>query len=189
MPGVASSRPLTAVLCAAFLPADDAAIATVRDAAGAAGAHVPLAPAHRPHLTLAAARVAPGAELDAFVAVAAALADDQAPIPLLLDTLGCFDRGGVLWLGPAASAELMALQRAATGAVRQQGWADAFAPHTDPGQWVPHCTLARVRGRAVRRVRDRLMADFVAMPVVVSALAVIEVGGRGDLALAALSGP
>ena len=59
-------------------------------------------------------------------------------------------------------------------------WPPAFGAQSDPADWVPHCTLAsRARRGTVARFVRRPFSPF---PATVDALAVILVGGRGDVA-------
>src|SRR3954454_6027518 len=100
---------VTAVVCAAFDAEVDDAVYALRDAVRDAGVPLPPRPPHRPHFTLAAARVQRGAELDRVCAVAAEVAPRHTPIPLALTEVGRFGRAGALWLGPAPSRGLPAL--------------------------------------------------------------------------------
>lgn len=173
----------TAVVCAAFDAVGDAAIAGVQDRLRALGVRVPREPAHRAHLTLAAAVTDAGGISD-VAAVAAEVAARQPAFSLALTTIGTFARGATVWLGPPrADAALADLQRAVHDAMTS--WPPAFGNQTDPRQWVPHCTLAR---RAARDTARRLRADFVPIEVRVTALATLLVGGRGDVDLAQLRG-
>jgi 2'-5' RNA ligase len=178
---------VTAVVCAAFDDPTDAAVLAVRERVREAGMVLPPLPRHRPHFSLAAARVAQGAELDRLVAVAAEVAHAREPIGLVLDEVGSFSRAGVLWLGPAASTELAALQRAVAGALADAGWPAAFGERSDPSAWVPHCTLAtRLPKPQLRDVLAAVRAEFQPIPARVDALATILVGGQGDVAHAPL---
>ena len=180
---------VTAVVCAAFDPRLDEQILGVRERVRAAGIVLPDRPPHRPHLSLAAARVERGAELDRVLAVAAGVAAEQAPVPVVLSELGRFGRAGALWLGPAPSGALPALQRAVHRALLDAGWESAFGERSEPQQWVPHCTLAvRVPKPQLRRVQDAVAGGYRPLHGVVDALATILVGGRGDLAHAPLRG-
>ena len=90
---------------------------------------------HVPHLTLASVRDPDlGAVIEALEALPAA-----APGPLHLDGLGAFRRSRC-WLAPAVSQELVARQEAVAGAVRTTG--AVLHRHYEPGQWLPHLTLA-----------------------------------------------
>jgi 2'-5' RNA ligase len=163
----------TAVLCAAFDAAADAALDRLRDQVEAAGHRVRRA--HRPHVTLTAARVD---QLDEVIDVAAAVAARHAPIPLTMATLDSFG-SGVLFVAPTDSAALRTLQRDAhrTMAARRP---PAFGPQSEPDRWVAHCTLATRLDRA--QVRDLRRAPFEPFAATVDAIAVIVVGGHGDIA-------
>jgi 2'-5' RNA ligase len=168
----------TAVLCAAFDAGTDAEIEQVRDQVEAAGHRVRRA--HRPHLTLTAARVT---DVDEVVALATDLAHRHAPIPTTITGFGTFP-SGVLYLAPEESVALRALQRDAYEAMAAR-WPPAFGPQSDPTEWSPHCTLAtRLPRPALRKLRNAPMAPF---PVLVAALSVILVGGSGDIALIPLA--
>jgi 2'-5' RNA ligase len=163
----------TAVVCAAFDPAADAAVEGLRDRVEAAGHRVRRA--HRPHFTLTAARVD---DVGAVVAGAAEVAARHAPVPLTMTGLGSFP-SGVLFVAPNDSQPLSDLQRDAYETLRRH-WPPAFGPQSAPGQWVPHCTLAtRLPRPALRDLRREPVPPFAAT---VDALVVIVVGGRGDVA-------
>jgi 2'-5' RNA ligase len=175
-------RVVTAVVCAAFDPATDEAVYAVRERVRAAGVPLPDRPPHRPHFSLSAARV-PRESLDAVVAVAAAVAARHEPVPVALAEVGRFGRAGALWLRPAPNRGLPAMQRDAYRAMRQAGWPPAFGERSAPRLWVAHCTLAtRVAKPLLRDLQAALAADYDPIRGVVDALAVILVGGRGDVA-------
>ena len=183
------SRTVTAVVCAAFDARTDAAVLAVRELVRGAGVDLPAQPRHRPHFSLAAARVTEGAELDRLVAVAAEVAGAHEPIDLVLDDVGSFSRAGVLWLGPAASPRLATLQRAVATALASAGWPPAFGERSDPAGWVPHCTLVtRLPHPRLRDVQARVRAQFQPIEARVDALATILVGGHGDVSRTQLSG-
>jgi 2'-5' RNA ligase len=165
----------TAVVCAAFDAATDEAIEAWRLRAETAG--LPVRRTHRPHVTLSAARV-PDAELADVSALAGDVASRHAAIPLTMARLGTFP-SGVLWLRPDESAPLAELQRDVRDTLARR-WPSAFGAQSDPDGWVPHCTLAaRVsRGPMTRFARE----PFAPFPATVDALAVILVGGHGDVA-------
>jgi len=178
---------VTAVVCTAFAAADDDAVFAVREAVRAAGIVLPDRPPHRPHLTLSAARVERDA-VDEVTAVASAVAARHTPVPLLMSEVGRFGRAGALWLGPASSPALVALQHDVTSALAQR-WPPAFGERSDPSGWVPHCTLAtRVPKPQLRAVQDVVRASFEPFPATVVGLATILVGGRGDVGYAPLTG-
>ena len=180
---------VTAVVCTAFDPATDAAVYAVREIVRDAGIPLPPRPPHRPHFTLAAARVARGAELDRVCAVAAEVATRHAPIPLALAEVGRFGRAGALWLGPAPSQGLPALQRDAFRSLKHAGWPSAFGDRSAPNLWVPHCTLAtRVAKPLLRDLQETVAARYQPIRAMVDALAVILVGGRGDVVHLPLTG-
>lgn len=179
---------VTAVVCAAFDARTDAAVLAVRDLVVAAGVRLPARPRHRPHLTLAAVRLHPD-QLIGVVELAGALARSAAPIAVSLDHVGTFGRAGALWLGPAESPDLCTLQRSVHDTVERSPWASAFGGRTAPGAWVPHCSLATRLDRAtLERTRSVVDAGFSPIDAVVTGLAVVLVGGTGDVGLVELSG-
>jgi 2'-5' RNA ligase len=181
--------PVTAVICTAFDAATDEAVYAVREVVRSAGIALPPRPPHRPHFTLSAARVHRGPELDAVVDVARAVAIRHRPIPMRLHEVGRFGRAGVVWLGPGRVPALVDLQRDVAGTLEAAGWPPAFGQRSDPGQWVPHCTLAtRIAKPLLRQVQETVRSSFQAIDASVDALAVILVGGRGDIAHVRLTG-
>lgn len=185
---------VTAVVCAAFDPATDEAIYAVREGVRAAGIALPDRPPHRPHFSLAAARVHQGPELDRVIALAAEMAAAHAPVPIVLSEVSRFGRAGALWLGPEPSARstrcrsapnhgLPALQRDVYRALEHAGWASAFGERSAPNLWVPHCTLAtRVPKPQLRTIQAAVADGYRPIGGTVDALATILVGGHGDLA-------
>lgn len=170
------------MVCAAFDRPTDAAILAVRELVRAAGVALPLEPSHRPHFSLGAARVERDTELDRVMAVAGGVAAAHGAIDVVLDEVGRFGRGGVIWLGPAASRQLAELQRDVTTALTDAGWPPAFAERSDPEQWVPHCTLAtRLPLPRLREVHALVRAQYRPIRGCVGAIATILVGGRGDI--------
>jgi 2'-5' RNA ligase len=164
-----------AVICAAFDAEPDEVIEGLRAEAEAAGLRVRRA--HRPHFTLAAARVAQD-EIEAVVESARAIAARHSPVALTMTHLGRF-ASGVLWLGPEPSDALRDLQRDASATLADH-WPPAFGEQTNPANWIPHCTLAtRVPRPALDRFARRPVTPFLAT---VDALAVLLVGGQGDVA-------
>src|SRR3954451_13583064 len=181
---------VTAVVCTAFDPATDDAVYAVRELLRDAGAPLPPRPPHRPHFTLAAARVPRDLELDRVGEVAAAVAARHAPIPLVLAVVGRFGRAGALWLGPAPDRRLAALQQDVHRTLEDAGWPSAFGGRSTPSEWVPHCTLAtRVAKPRLRELQELVLARYRPIPATVDALAVILVGGRGDVRHLPLTGP
>lgn len=173
---------MTAVVCAAFDAATDAAVLAVRELVRAAGADLPPQPRHRPHFSMASARVAQGEELDRLIAVTTAVARSHEPFELVLDDVKGFGRPGVLWLGPAASPRLATLQSAVATALTDAGWPSAFGERSDPPTWVPHCSLAtRLPKPQLRDLQAAVRAQFQPIQARVDALATILVGGHGDL--------
>jgi 2'-5' RNA ligase len=180
---VAAERRLTAVVCAAFDSATDAAVLAIRNRARELGVHVSENPAHRPHLTLAAG-VTPQDGLTRLLDVVNGIAARHAAFPVRLQEIGQFARPGVLWLGPAPDRALADLQRDVYRTLKRSGWAPAFA-ETQPRRWIAHCTLAtRVPRPLLRSVREALLDEVSVVHGEVTALATILVGGRGDVGYA-----
>jgi 2'-5' RNA ligase len=179
---------VTAVVCAAFDPATDEAIYAVRERVRTAGiSTLPERPPHRPHFSLTAARVSPGPELDRVLAVAAEVAAAHEPVPIVLSEVGRFGRAGALWLGPAPNRGLPALHRDVYRTLKQAGWPPAFGERSAPRLWVAHCTLAtRVPKPQLRDVQAAVLDGYRPIRGTVDALAVILVGGRGDVGYAPL---
>jgi 2'-5' RNA ligase len=180
---------VTAVVCAAFHAATDAAVLAARGLVRAAGVNVPQQPRHRPHVSLAAARVMQGDELDRLVTVAAAVAHSHEPFELVLDDVGSFTRAGVLWLRPAPSPRLTRLQGAVAIALAEAGWPPAFGERSDPAAWVPHCTLATRLPKRLCEVQAAVRTQFRPIQGRVDALATILVGGHSDVGHARLYVP
>lgn len=112
---------------------------------------------HRPHISLVAAD-----ELDPGRAAAALEGlTVGAPLPVSLQNVGLF-RGGVLWLGPASSNELLGRHAEVVDRLTTAGL--AIWPYYLPGAWVPHCTLSmgarsELLARAVPLCLDVLPVD------------------------------
>ena len=171
---------VTAVVCAAFDRATDEAVYAVRDRLRAFGIPLPDRPPHRPHFSLSAACV-PRGELDSVLAVAAEVARRHEPVPVALSEVGRFGRAGALWLGPAPTAGLPALQRDVFRALKRS-WEPAFGERSAPRLWVPHCTLAtRIAKPLLREAQAFVAAGYEPIRGTVDALATIVVGGRGDV--------
>jgi 2'-5' RNA ligase len=180
---------VTAVVCAAFDAALDDAVYALRDVVRDAGVPLPPRPPHRPHFSFAAARVDKGAELDRVVEVTAEIAARHEPVPIVLTEVGRFGRAGALWLGPAPNRGLPALQRDVYRSLKRAGWPAAFGERSAPKLWVPHVTLAtRVAKPLLRDVQESVRGRYQPIRGYVDALAVILVGGRGDVAHLPLRG-
>jgi 2'-5' RNA ligase len=136
----AASREVTAVLCAAFDTAAVERIGRLRGRLGPASPRLRRPPLHRPHVTLSATRTGLP-ELPAVHRVAAEVAARHRAFDLPLEHVGLFPGGGVLWLAPAPSAALAALQADADATLVASGRARAFDTAV-PEHWTPHCTLA-----------------------------------------------
>ena len=172
---------VTAVVCAAFDAAIDDAVYALRDVVRAAGVPLPARAPHRPHFSLSAARV-PNNELPDVVATATEVAARHQPVPIALTEVGRFGRAGALWLGPAANRGLPALHKDAYRTLKRR-WPPAFGERSAPNLWVPHCTLAtRVAKPLLRDVQATIERDYQPIRGTIDALAVILVGGRGDVA-------
>ena len=172
---------ITAVVCAAFDAATDEAVLATRDILATLGVRLAEHPAHRPHLTLAAARIEPD-ELPSVLHSAATVAARHRRITITLAEVGRFDGSGVIWLGPRPSAELTGLQRDVDGVLLGAGWPRAFGQRSDPAQWTPHCTLAvRVPPPRLPAVLAALRAHYRPVEARIEGLATILVGGRGDV--------
>ena len=172
---------ITAVVCAAFDGPTDAAILATREVVRAAGVALPDQPPHRPHFSLAAARVERD-QLPRILDVARAVAEQHRPLRIRLAEVGRFGRAGVIWLGPAPSPQLERMQRDVDAELQAAGWPRAFGERSDPRQWVAHCTLAtRVPKPHLRRVQSAVKAQYRPIEARIDALATILVGGRGDV--------
>ena len=183
----------TAVVVAAFDAATDAAVLAAREIVReiVREARIPLRdrPPQRPHFSLAAARVTPGPELERVLALTSELAGRHGPVEVPFDHVGRFGRAGVVWLGPRERVPALdAVQADADATLRASGWPRAFGEHSDPARWVAHCTLAtRIDKPLLRRVQARVAAAHRPVSARVDALAVILVGGSGDLVRVPLS--
>lgn len=179
---------VTAVVCAAFDTATEAAILGVRERIRAAGVALPDTPPHRPHLSLSAARVERD-ELARVLEAAAGVAAQHAPVPIALTEVGRFGRAGALWLGPGRNAGLPRLQRDVYRTLKHAGWEPAFGVRSAPNLWVAHCTLAtRIPKPLLRALQAELETGYEPIRGRVDALATILVGGRGDVGRVTLSG-
>jgi hypothetical protein len=120
---------------------------------------------HRPHVSLVVADELPPEP------VAAALGALALPIPVMFQYVGQFP-GGVLWLGPAPTVDLLALHRATVDRLDAAGI--PFWPSYRPDVWVPHCTLSMsARGEAVARA-VRLCFDILPVPASLVSAAVVD---------------
>jgi 2'-5' RNA ligase len=164
-----------AVVCAAFDAAGDSDIAAVRALVRSMGGRAALTPAHRPHLTLTAASVDDPGKV---VRIAALIAKRHRPFRIRLDSVGAFGRGDVVWLGPRRSVGLSGLQRDAYSSLVEAGYPPAFAGQSDPRGWRPHCTIAR---RLTPAVLGQLEERYEPIDVLVTGVAVVLVGGHGDV--------
>jgi 2'-5' RNA ligase len=179
---------VTAVVCAAFDDAADAAVRRLITRLAESGTRVRPTPRHRPHVTLGAAKIRPG-ELTDVLAVAAHVATGTAQFPVVLDHIGAFPGGGVLWLGPRPDPELHRLQRDVDAALVAAGWEPALGERGKPGRWTPHVTLAtRLRPDALGPAVTTVATRFRPIRGHVAALATILVAGAGDEGLAPLAG-
>jgi 2'-5' RNA ligase len=172
---------VTAVVCAAFDPAVDKAVFALRDVVRDAGVPLPPRPPHRPHFSLSAARL-PRDEVDRVVEVAAEVAARHPPVPIVLTEVGRFGRAGALWLGPAPNRGLPALHKDVYRSLKHV-WPPAWGERSAPNLWVPHLTLAtRVAKPLLREVQRQIEQGYEPIRGAIDALAVILVGGRGDIA-------
>jgi 2'-5' RNA ligase len=172
---------VTAVVCAAFDAAIDDAVYALRDVVRDAGVPLPPRPPHRPHFSLSAARV-PKDELERVVELAAEVAARREPVPIALTEVGRFGRAGALWLGPAPNRGLPALHSDVYRSLKRL-WPPAWGERSAPNLWVPHLTLAtRVAKPLLRDVQQAVEQTYEPIRGTVDALAVILVGGRGDVA-------
>ena len=120
---------------------------------------------HRPHVSLVVADELPPEP------VAAALGPLALPVPVILQYVGQFP-GGVLWLGPAPTADLLALHHATVARLDAAGI--PFWPLYRPDVWVPHCTLSMsARGEAVARAVP-LCFDILPVPASLVSAAVVD---------------
>jgi 2'-5' RNA ligase len=186
---VIEARTVTAVACAAFAAATDAAVLAVRARLIELGLPLPERPPHRPHLTLAAARMPPET-LPGLLDVISEVAARHRPIDLPLTEVGRFGRAGALWLGSRDSValpRLRDLQRDVDMALTDAGWPRAFGERSTGHGWVPHCTLAtRLHPRQLRELQARVAETYSTIDAVVAAVSVILVGGSGDVGLVRL---
>jgi 2'-5' RNA ligase len=122
---------------------------------------------HRPHLSLAVADA-----LDPEP-VAAALAGMTLPPPLRLSLqhVGQFP-GGVLWLGPAPTAELLDLHAEALERLDRAGVEVSELYRT--GIWVPHTTLSMLARKDVLASAVPLCYDVLPLEVTLISAALVD---------------
>jgi hypothetical protein len=122
---------------------------------------------HRPHLSLAVADELPPQP------VADALAGLGLPPPLALrfQFLGQFP-GGVLWLGPTPTAELLALH--ADVVARLDAAGIPIAELYRPGTWVPHSTLSMTARREAVARAVPVCCDILPLHATLTAAAVVD---------------
>jgi len=122
---------------------------------------------HRPHISLVVAD-ALGPD-----AVAAALAELRLPPPLTLSFqhVGQFP-GGVLWLGPAPTADLLALH--ALVLERLDGAGIEVSDLYRPGTWVPHCTLSMTARREAVSRAVPVCCDVLPLAATLTAAAIAD---------------
>jgi 2'-5' RNA ligase superfamily len=120
---------------------------------------------HRPHLSLAVA--------DEFSpeAVAGALGVLPLGLPLTFQHAGQFP-GGVLWLGPAPTADLLTLHRETVARLDAAGI--PFWPLYRPDVWVPHCTLSMTARREAVAKAVPLCFDILPLPTYLISAAVVD---------------
>ena len=177
---------VTAVVCATFDPRLDGAVRREVALLADAGLNLRTPPRHPPHLTLGAARVG---SANAVAEVAAEIAARLEQAPIVLDHIGIFPSGGVLWLGPRPDPGLAGLQRACDGTLREH-WRRAFGEQTNPERWVAHCTLAtRLSAPDLARAVQIVARRRRPLRGTITALTTIVVGGTGVHAAAPLARP
>jgi len=120
---------------------------------------------HRPHLSLAVADEFP------HQAVATALGVLPLPVPVSFQHVGQFP-GGVLWLGPAPTAALLALH--AETVARLDGADIEIWPLYRPDTWVPHTTLSMTARRAAVARAVPLCCDVLPLSGTLVSAAVVD---------------
>jgi len=120
---------------------------------------------HRPHLSLAVADEFP------HQAVATALGVLPLPVPVSFQHVGQFP-GGVLWLGPAPTAALLALH--AETVARLDAADIEIWPLYRPDTWVPHTTLSMTARRAAVARAVPLCCDVLPLPGNLVSAAVVD---------------
>jgi 2'-5' RNA ligase len=122
---------------------------------------------HRPHLSLVVADDLPPQQ------VVAALAGMPLPppLPLTFQFVGQFP-GGVLWLGPAPTPELLAVQ---AEVVERLDAADVpISELYRPGTWVPHTTLSMTARRDAVARAVPVCCDVLPIPVTLMSAAIVD---------------
>ncbi|MGA2886604.1 MAG: RNA 2',3'-cyclic phosphodiesterase [Terracidiphilus sp.] len=74
-----------------------------------------------------------------------------APVPIVMEGLGCFDRAGILFAGVRLTPELLLLQQRVTAATQPCG----FVPEARTYQ--PHITLARSKGQGLGELKNKML--------------------------------
>lgn len=120
---------------------------------------------HRPHLSLAVADEFPPEP------VAEALGVLPLPVPVSFQYVGQFP-GGVLWLGPTTTAQLLALHDATVARLDTAGI--PFWPLYRPGAWVPHCTLSMTARRDAVAAAVPLCFDILPLATSLVSAAVVD---------------
>ncbi|MGI8549333.1 MAG: 2'-5' RNA ligase family protein [Dehalococcoidia bacterium] len=117
----------------------DATVRQIWRSLAGTGVTTPVVYDSRPHITLAACgRLA----ADDFRDVLSAFAAAAPAFPLAFASIGIFlaEETAVLFLAPVVTRELLALHERFFH--RVGGFADDWEQYSQPGNWVPHCTLA-----------------------------------------------
>lgn len=121
---------------------------------------------HRPHLSLVAADELPPA------AALAALDGFRVPdLPISFQHVGQFP-GGVLWLGPTPTKELLALHADALSRMDAAGIAVWDLYRT--GTWVPHCTLSMTARREAVARAVPLCCDVLPLHTTLTGAAIVD---------------
>jgi hypothetical protein len=121
---------------------------------------------HRPHVSLAVAESLAAADLTQLRTV---LTSRRRVLQLYV--LGTFPGGdGVLFLGAAVTADLLAFHRDVHGALA--GQPVEHSPHYLPGSWVPHCTLAEGLDKATAAMAFGLLYGYEPITATVAAVGI-----------------
>jgi 2'-5' RNA ligase superfamily protein len=122
---------------------------------------------HRPHLSLVAAdELPPEPTLAALVGFGL-----PADLQIRFQFVGQFP-GGVLWLGPAPTARLLALHTDVVS--RLDGAGVAFWDHYRPQAWVPHTTLSMVARREAVAKAVPIICDVLPLTATIVGAAVVD---------------